>query len=109
MIVRIRFRAGRRVSQKRRKNQHVALALAALMTPAATMALVLTTWRLAADLKLTGQFPIAEGLFSHWQIWLVAAALLQLGAILLNRYGIADATTRNAVDQPGVERAHPYL
>jgi len=86
MVVRIRFSSGARVRQKRRKNQHVALALASLLTPAAVMACVLTLWRLAADLNFTGQFPITDGLFSHWQVWLGAAVVLQLCAQLLNRY-----------------------
>ena len=73
--------------QKHRKNQHVALALASLLTPAAVMACVLALWRLAADLSVTGQFPIADGLFSHWQVWFAFAGILQTGAYLLNRYG----------------------
>jgi hypothetical protein len=86
------------VRQKRRKNQHVALALASLLTPAAVMACVLTLWRLAADLNVTGQFPITEGLFSHWQVWLTVAVTLQFSAILLNRYGKADAVLPETVD-----------
>ena len=87
MVVRIKLGTGPKVREKPHKNQHVALALAALITPAGVMALVLAFWRLAADLKLTGQFPITAGLFSHWQIWLVAGIALQACAILLNRYG----------------------
>ena len=77
--------------QKRRKNQHVALAMASLLTPAAVMACVLTLWRLAADLNATGQFPITDGLFSHWQVWVTVAATLQFCAIVLNRYGKPEA------------------
>ena len=90
MIVRIRLGSGARVRHKRRKNQHVALAFAALLTPAAVMACVLALWRLAADLGATGQFPITEGLFSHWQVWITVATMLQFSAILLNRYGKAE-------------------
>lgn len=88
--------------QKRRKNQHVALAMASLLTPAAVMACVLTFWRLAADLSVTGQFPISNGLFSHWQVWLTVAATLQFSAILLNRYGKTEAVLPETVD--GAER-----
>lgn len=84
--------------QKRRKNQHIALALASLLTPAAVMACVLTLWRLAADLSFTGQFPITDGLFSHWQVWVTVAATLAFSAILLNRYGKADAVLPETVD-----------
>jgi hypothetical protein len=87
MVVRIRFDKGRRVLLTKGKNRRVALALSALMTPAAVMASVLGLWRLTADMKLTGEFGIATGLFSHWQVWMVFAALLQGGAWALNRYG----------------------
>jgi hypothetical protein len=99
MVVRIVLSSGARVRQKRRKNQHVALAMAALLTPAAVMACVLTLWRLAADLNLTGQFPITDGLFSHWQVWLTVVATLQFSAILLNRYGKAEAVLPETVDR----------
>jgi hypothetical protein len=78
------------VERKRRKNRRVALAVGAMLTPAAAMAAVLGIWRIAADLKWTGDFAIASGLFSHWQVWIGSAALLQLVARLLNYYGRAD-------------------
>lgn len=87
MVVRIRFAKGRRVLLAKRKNKKMALALSALLTPAAVMASALGLWRLTADLKLTGEFGISTGLFSHWQVWMVFAALLQGCAWALNRYG----------------------
>lgn len=98
MIVRIRFGVGPKVRNKRRKNQHVALAIAALITPAGVMALVLAFWRLAADLNFTGQFPITGGLFSHWQIWMIAGVAVHACAILLNRYGNSENDFQNTVD-----------
>jgi hypothetical protein len=98
MIVRIRLSSGIRVRQKRRKNQHVALAFASLLTPAAVMACVLALWRLAADLSFTGQFPITDGLFSHWQVWITVAGVLEFTAILLNRYGKAEAVLPETVE-----------
>jgi hypothetical protein len=96
MIVRIRLGSGTKVRHKRRKNQHVALALASLLTPAAVMACVLALWRLAADLSFTGQFPITQGLFSHWQVWVTIATSLQFSAILLNRYGKGEVVLQEA-------------
>ncbi len=87
MGVRIRFGRGRQVQQRSGKNRRLALALSSLLTPAAVMASVLGVWRLAADMKWTGEFGIASGLFSHWQVWLAFAALLQFIAWALNRYG----------------------
>ena len=87
MVVRIRFRKGPRINRKRGRPRRAALAAAALMTPTALMACVLAVWRIAADLKWTDSFAIPSGLFSHWQVWIGAAAALQLCSHLLNRYG----------------------
>ena len=87
MVVRIRFGRGRQVQRGKGKNRKLALALSALLTPGAVMACVLGLWRLAADMQWTGEFGISSGLFSHWQVWLTFAALLQYVAWALNRYG----------------------
>lgn len=87
MVVRIRFKRGPRVVKGQRKNQRIALAVAALLTPAAAMASALALWRVAADLNWASRFAISSGVFSHWQFWLAAAALIQICANLLNRYG----------------------
>jgi len=87
MVVRIRFGTGRKVQRSKGKNRRVALALSALLTPGAVMASALGLWRLAADMKWTAEFAISSGLFSHWQVWLTFAALLQYVAWALNRYG----------------------
>ncbi|HYW42359.1 MAG TPA: hypothetical protein VE959_05855 [Bryobacteraceae bacterium] len=100
MLVRIRFRKGCWLDRRGGEDRRVALAFAALLTPAAALAGVFALWRLAADLKWTSQFVIPSGLFSHWQVWVVAAGLLELCSHLLNRYGRGrNATTsrgRNA-------------
>jgi hypothetical protein len=87
MIVRIRFGRGPKVAQKPRKNQRLALAAAALLTPAALMAFVLGVWRIAADLEWTSEFAIADGILSHWQVWIASALALHFITWLLNRYG----------------------
>jgi hypothetical protein len=87
MLVRIRFGRGRQVQRSKGKNQKLALALSALLTPAAVMASALGVWRLASDMQWAGEFGISSGVFSHWQVWLAFAALLQFVAWALNRYG----------------------
>ena len=87
MVIRIRFGSGTKVAKGRRKNRRAALALAALLTPVAAMALALGCWRIAADLSWTSSFAIPSGFFSHWQVWLGAAAGLQLCSRILNRDG----------------------
>ncbi|MEQ1884149.1 MAG: hypothetical protein ABL967_03755 [Bryobacteraceae bacterium] len=86
MIVRLKFGLGRSVSRKPRKNQRLALACATLLMPAALMAYVLAVWGLTSDLGATSTFAMT-GVFSHWQVWILSAALMHLGAFFLNRYG----------------------
>lgn len=106
MRVRIRLSPGTKVRQKRRKNKHIALALASLLTPAAVMACALAFWRLAADVKVTNQFPITDGLFSHWQVWVSGATALQLCAVVLNRYGNPQPAIQDSGEE---ESAQVYL
>ncbi len=93
MTVRIRLRLGHSLL---RRSAKVASAMAAVLTPAAVMAFVLGAWRLCADLKWTGEFVISQGVFSHWQVWLAMAGLLQTCAAVLNR--CSRATRGEALD-----------
>ena len=92
MLVRIRFVKGPRLAHRRGKNRHVAAAVAAMLTPAGVISFFLAVWRIAADLSWANSFAIPSGLFSHWQVWLGAAVVLQGCAHLLNRYGRNDDT-----------------
>ncbi len=85
MVVRIRLRLGQRHTSGARSRQSL-LALASLMTPVALMAWALGVWRLAASMKWAGEFAIAEGMFSHWQVWFAVAIVVQFAAFLLHRY-----------------------
>jgi hypothetical protein len=87
MLLRIRLRKGPRLTQKRSARRRLALALSALLTPAALMAFALAFWRFGADMNWTGSFAIRDGLFSHWQVWGAMGILLEAGAMALNRYG----------------------
>ena len=102
MTVRIRLQCGPRIKRKKRKNQRVALALAALLNPAAVAAFALATWKLAADLGTARQFVILNGLFSHWQVWAAIVAALKTAAIFLNRYGDVEALQNS---EPKTSRA----
>jgi hypothetical protein len=86
MIARIRLPQGRPIRRTSGKNRHVALALSALLIPAALMAYVLGFWRLASDIGIAGEFGIT-GAFSHWQIWIGMAVVLHLASSSLSRYG----------------------
>lgn len=87
MKVRISLRVSPSFARRLARNRELASVAAALLTPAAAMALVLGVWRLGADLKWTGEFAISRGIFSHWQVWIAMAGLLQTCASILNRYG----------------------
>jgi hypothetical protein len=86
MRVRIRFGKTNKLGSHAR-NQRLALLAGSLLTPAAVVAWVLASWRIAADLRWTNGFAISNGVFSHWQVWFAAAVLLQLCSRVLNRYG----------------------
>ncbi len=65
----------------------MASAIAALMWPAVLTAYVLCLWALAAQIQVTGEFGIAHGMFSHWQVWLATALSTHLMTVVLSRYG----------------------
>ncbi|MDZ7637154.1 MAG: hypothetical protein U5J83_02685 [Bryobacterales bacterium] len=99
MIVRIRLRLGPTpkpkdpLSLKALPRRGIALAAAALLSPAALVTFVLSFWSLAADLGWAGTFGIQQGLFARWQTWLLVSVLLQAASLVLNRYG--DSTLRS--------------
>jgi hypothetical protein len=97
MLVRIRFGKGLQVGRARRRNKRIALAVSALLTPGAFLASVLALWRIAADLGWAGKFAIPSGIFSHWQVWMVMAVLLQACSRALARYGKRDDGKRSMI------------
>jgi cation transport ATPase len=84
MLVRIRWK--KRSQSDRRRLRNLALALASLLTPSALIAFTIAFWRISADLRWTGDFFISTGIFSHWQVWLITAAVLLLIARVLDRF-----------------------
>jgi hypothetical protein len=85
MLIRIRFGGGPKAVKKRGKNHRFALVVAVLLKPAAAAALVLACWGFAAQFNWATRFAIPSGPFSYWQVWLGAAALLQICSHYLNR------------------------
>lgn len=86
MLVRIRLKYGSAGPRQEQRSSQVALAVSALLSPSALMCGALALWRIGADLKLTGDFAITQGIFSRWQVWGVVALGLQAGAWALNRH-----------------------
>ena len=87
MKVKIRLAKGPHVKREGTRNQRLALGTAALLTPFSLMAFVLGVWRLAADMNWAKEFAFTEGPLSHWQLWMAVGFVLQVAAVLLNRYG----------------------
>jgi len=54
-----------------------------LSSPTAVMLLIFGLWRLGADLGWTSAFPISDGVFSHWQLWIAMAFALKAGATFI--------------------------
>lgn len=98
MIVRVRVGTGPKLSSVTheyhvaKQTRRLALVTSMVMTPASLLAFALGSWRLAADLNWTDRFVIASGAFSHWQVWIAIAFLLQVVASLLGRYSEDDRT-----------------
>lgn len=90
MIVRVQLSYGRALQKTQYANRQIAIALSSFLTPLSLLALVLGFWRLGADLNLTGAFAISRGVFSHWQVWMAIAILMQAAAIMLGRFGHSD-------------------
>jgi hypothetical protein len=86
MVIRIRLDHGPQIRRKRPVGRSIALALSSLLTPIAVFAGVLALWRVGADMSFTSSFAIRDGLFSHWQVWVGVALMLEFAAILLNRH-----------------------
>jgi len=87
MTIRIRVQLGPGFEQSLARQRECASILAAFLTPAAVIALLLGIWRLGWDLRWAGEFAISRGLLSHWQVWFAIAGLLQICAVILNHFG----------------------
>jgi hypothetical protein len=86
MVVRLRLKPGDAIRKTLAANRHAALVVSSLMTPLAVMLWALAFWRIAADMRWTGEFAISSGLFSHWQVWVALAIGVQVAAFLLQKY-----------------------
>jgi len=89
MVVRIRFGQGPVVTRRKGKNSRIAMLAGSLLTLISICLLSLGIWRLCQDLDLANDFIFSDGLLSHWQVWIAAAALTQYGCWRLTRYARA--------------------
>jgi hypothetical protein len=68
-------------------SRQLANTLIALLTPAAVVAFVMGLWRVCADLGWAGAFLIADGFFSHWQVWIALSIALKMLSSALIAWG----------------------
>ena len=88
MVVRIRFQRGPRVEKRKGKNSRLAWVAAGFLTLGSVSCLILAIWRLGVDFGWAAEFVFPDSsLLSHWQIWLLASAVIQVAAWKLNQYG----------------------
>lgn len=85
MVIKIRLKYEYAVRRTAALNRQATLVASSLIAPVALMAWALGSWGVLADLKFAGEFAIATGLFSHWQVWIALGTALQFAAFLLQR------------------------
>ena len=68
-------------------SRSVAALAAFALRPAELVALACGIWRLGIDLGWTQDFFVSQGLFSHWQVWLLLAFAMIAAAGFLARQG----------------------
>lgn len=73
-----------------------------MLNPMALSAFVLAAWRMGQDLDWTGNFFIGQGLFSHWQVWMVVGIALKATHVMLSR--LQTRPTRQAQSSPAATR-----
>jgi hypothetical protein len=94
MRVKIRIKLG---GVRRRREPEVGSIVSRVrrwLNPASALALAMALWRLAYDLNWTGSFAVSEGVFSHWQVWMGLALLLQVLDAMLVRYAMRSHQVR---------------
>ena len=84
-MVRIRLNLGRARKKGATEIPPAVLRLRRWLSPASAVALLMALWRLACDLGLAGRFAVPQGLFSHWQVWMALAIILQVLDMKLGR------------------------
>ncbi len=79
MVVRIRITRWSRVNE-------VASGFAGLLSLVSVACFALSAWKILSDLGMAGRFFIADGVFSHWQVWIAGTVAAQLVSFRLSRH-----------------------
>jgi hypothetical protein len=93
MVVRIRFGRGPVVTRRRGKNSRIAQLASSMLTLVSIGCAAMGMWRVGTDLDWAGEFAFSTGFFSHWQVWIGAAGLIQYTSLRLLNYARAARET----------------
>ena len=66
--------------------QELARMTPTLLSPLAVIAALMACWRFGVDTGWTDSFVVADGLMSHWQVWLALAIGIQWLAHRLDQH-----------------------
>jgi len=97
MVVRVRFGQGPLVERRSGKNRGMARLASSVLTLVALGCASFGFWRVATDLDWAGDFVFRDGLLSHWQVWVGAAAAVQYGAWRLAGYARTSAVEETVI------------
>ena len=101
IVLRIQTRPEKRIVRGRRPNRRLAYLGASLLLPLALFCFFICAWRWSYELSWTDEFLAPEGVLSHWQVWFLAAGVLQVLAVGLARYAEPDRRRRRAASTAG--------
>ncbi len=109
MVVRIRFGQGPMVARRKGKNSRIALLGAGLLTLISICFAALGIWRLCQDVGLAGDFVFADGLLSHWQVWMASASISYYAGWRLSRYArLAKETVDHGENEEESRTSAPF-
>lgn len=99
-------RSGRELGKLGREQESLARTAASALTLLSISCASLGLWRLGTDLDLAGRFVVRQGFFSHWQVWIGAAAGAQYAGWRLSRKA-QQPRPAEALFEPGKEAPSP--
>ena len=86
LVIRLRTRLETKMIPRRRPNRRLAAAGMGVFRALSLNGFGLCVWRWLFDFDLVKAFPFHQGVLSHWQIWFLCGAVLQLMAQGLAKY-----------------------
>ncbi len=83
MVVRIRISVAS--PKVKGPSTEMMLGLAGLLTLFSVSCFAMSAWKILWEMGWAGRFFIAQGVLSHWQVWITLAVIAQLLSFWLSR------------------------